>query len=161
AFSQDGRFLVSAAADRTVCVWSLIDLDGILQKRGALPGLVVTRTGDDYVVAKILRESPYEHRDDLAVGDVIEGYLEGAGRLQALSWPLAIHHVGAARSPGQSMPLRLRRAGQGVRDVSLTLGQATDERKPLLTLFLERDGPGRPLEWLAWNPLGPYDSSGP
>src|SRR5262249_35008130 len=41
AFSQDGRFLVSAADDRTACVWSLTDLDRILQKRGALPGLVL------------------------------------------------------------------------------------------------------------------------
>ena len=32
AFSEDGRFLVSAADDRTVCVWSLTDLDQILGK---------------------------------------------------------------------------------------------------------------------------------
>ena len=44
-FSEDGRFVVSTADDRTVCVWSLTDLDRILQVRGALPGLVVAAPG--------------------------------------------------------------------------------------------------------------------
>ncbi len=46
-------------------------------------------------------------------------------------------------------------------DVALLLGQAIDERKPLLSLFVARQGPGKPLDWLAWNPFGPYDASGP
>src|SRR5262249_23112342 len=158
AFSQDGRFLVSAADDRTACVWSLTDLDRILQKRGALPGLVLTRSDDRYVVANILSDSPYREGDDLRVGGVIEGDLEGQSPLHTLSSALEVHSTAAARPPGQTLSLRRRRDGQVPQDIALKLGQAIDERKPLLTLFLAREGQGMPLEWLAWNPFGPYDS---
>src|SRR5262249_38399768 len=39
AFSDDGKFLVSAADDKNVCVWSLLDLDRIAGKRGKTPGI--------------------------------------------------------------------------------------------------------------------------
>ncbi len=59
AFSDDGRFLVSAADDRTVCVWSLTDLDRILLTRGGLPGLVLAEQTGRYVIAEI-RRGPYQ-----------------------------------------------------------------------------------------------------
>src|SRR5262249_35394505 len=34
-------------------------------------------------------------------------------------------------------------------------------RKPLLSLFVTRPAPGAAPEWVAWNPVGPYDASGP
>ena len=161
AFSQDGRLLVSAADDRTICVWSLIDLDRILRTRGALPGLVLTGRGGRYVVSNILQGSPLPEQADLRAGDVIEGYVDGRVLLHALSSALDLHFMMASRPPGQAVTLRRRRDGQGAQDISVVLGQAVDERKPLLTLFLARGGPERPLEWLGWNPFGPYDSSGP
>ena len=41
AFAPDGRLLVSASEDGTVCVWSLTDLDKIIGRHGRLPGVVV------------------------------------------------------------------------------------------------------------------------
>jgi hypothetical protein len=161
AFSQDGRFLVSAADDRTACIWSLTDLNRILQKSGALPGLVLTKRDDRYVVADILDDSPYRHGVDLQQWDVIEGYVDGQGQLHNLSSALDVHFTAAARLPGETLSLSRRRDSQGAQAVELKLGQAIDERKPLLTLFLAREKPGGPLDWLAWNPFGPYDSSGP
>ena len=73
-------------------------------------------------------------------GDVIDGYVEGQGRLVELSSALDIHYAAAARKPGQTLSLRRRRDGQGAQDVALLLGQAIDERKPLLTLFVARAG---------------------
>jgi len=159
-FSQDGRFLVSAADDRTACVWNLTDLDSVVQQRGALPGLVLTKREGQFVVARIQRGSPYKP-DELQAGDIIAGYVEGQGRVVELASALDVHFVAAARQPGQKLSLRRRREGQAAQDVALWLGQAVDERKPLMTLFVARAGPGQPLDWLAWNPVGPYDASGP
>ncbi|HZW30011.1 MAG TPA: hypothetical protein VFF52_04840 [Isosphaeraceae bacterium] len=78
-----------------------------------------------------------------------------------LSSALEVHFTAATRLPGQTLSLRRRRDGQGSQAIELKLAQAIDGRMPLLTLFLAREGPGMPVEWLAWNPFGPYDSSGP
>jgi WD40 repeat protein len=160
AFSQDGRYLVSAADDRTASVWNLTDLDSVVQQRGALPGLVLTKSEGHYVVARLQSGSPYMP-EDVRAGDIIDGYVEGQDRLVELGSALDIHYTAAARKPGQTLSLRRRRDGQGAQDVALLLGQLIDERKPLMTFFVVRQGPGKPLDWLAWNPFGPYDASGP
>ncbi len=62
-------------------------------------------------------------------------------------------------NPGQRVTIRRIRAGEA-REVMLPVGQATDERKPLLSLFLaERDPAGDPA-WIGWSPLGDFESSG-
>ena len=40
--------------------------------------------------------------------------------------------------------------------MNLRLEQGVDERKPLVSLFVSQ---GQAPEWIAWTPLGPYDSS--
>ena len=41
-----------------------------------------------------------------------------------------------------------------------TVGQGTDERKPLMSLFVFARGRSRPRRhWIAWTMLGPYDAS--
>ena len=52
------------------------------------------------------------------------------------------------------------RGRQGPRQVKLDVGQGIDERKPLLSLFISRDGKPQEREWIGWNPIGPYDASG-
>src|SRR5262249_23571795 len=132
AFSQDGRFLVSAAEDRTVCVWSLIDVDQVLGKRGALPGLALTARDGRYVVASIREGGTLPGQGDLRVDDVIEEFVDGQGLRRPPSSALDIHLAMSARSPGQAITLRRRRDGQAAEDIAVVLGQAVDERKPLL-----------------------------
>jgi WD40 repeat protein len=163
AFSDDGRLLVSAAEDRTVCLWSLIDLDAILRARGALPGLVLTRQDEGrYLVSEVRSDSPYAGQVDLRAGDVVTGFVEGGPgpgqtRLHVPRSVIEFHYTAASLKPGQTVTLRRLRGRANTRDLMLTLGQAVDGRLPLATLFLaqaEHD------EWLVWHPSGFYDASG-
>ena len=45
----------------------------------------------------------------------------------------------------------------GGRDVPLTVGQGVDERKPLFSLFVTQAD----RQWVGWNPIGRFESSGP
>jgi WD40 repeat protein len=157
AFSDDGRFLLSTAADRTACLWSLEDLDRIVGTRGALPGLVLGRRPDgSCVVQEIAADSPYRGRADLRAGDVIAGVVVGQpDQLRRLDAPADLYVAAAARKPGETLILRRLRAGAATRDLALVLGQAADQRNPRASIFLAKGD-----EWLAWDPLGPYDSSG-
>lgn len=160
AFSDDGRLLVSAADDRTVCVWSLTDLDRTVGVVGDLRGVGLEARDGRYVVAELDRAPGDPPLADLQVGDVVDGIVDG-DRLQAPRSVAEFHFTAGAKKPGQSIVLRRRRGAGPARDVSQTLGQAIDERKPLFTLFLPEPTPGQPRGWLAWNPFGPYDRSGP
>ena len=159
AFSRDGRFLASTAEDRTVCIWSLTNLGRVVGVRGALPGLVLRERAGKIVVAAIRDESPYQ-RHDLRTGDSIAGYVD-SGRLCAFTSALDVYRTASVRRPGQELVVRRTRDGQAARDIALPLGQATDERKPLLILFMARRAPDRERDWILWNPFGPFDASGP
>jgi WD40 repeat protein len=163
AFSGDGKLLVSTAADQTVCVWGLGDLDQVLGHLGLLHGLMVNDGAKrgSVVVAKIEEENlTTENAKSLqaagvAVGDVVEGFVE-RGRL----WPLAesreFYQEIAQREPKDVVTLRIR--GRG--DVKLVVGQGIDEQKPLLTLFVTRKRQdAEPRRWIGWSPVGPYDCS--
>jgi len=82
AFGKDGRLLASASDDETVGVWSLTDLDKVVGRGGAIPGLVVEQKGEKVVVAapddtlsadnkKALEENK------VGVGDTVEGVVAG------------------------------------------------------------------------------------
>src|SRR5262249_44024293 len=78
AFSADGKLLVSAAEDQTVCVWSLIDLDLTLKVRGMLHGVAVQERGKDLVVAQLDDKTiARQNRGLLKEGDVLEAILDG------------------------------------------------------------------------------------
>ena len=159
-FSEDGRLLASAAEDRTVCVWSLTDLDQILGKRGSLAHVVITEANGGLVVATIDPGARDLASGELRPGDVIQG-LVAEGTPRPLASISDFYQALSLVKPDQSVTIRRVRERQGPADVTLRVGQGIDERKPLLSLFVARgDAPER-RAWIGWSPLGPYESSGP
>lgn len=152
AFSGDGRLLATVAEDQTICVWSLSWLELVMGKRGMLVGLAVKDQKGELIVGQVEDDSPA--RGKVQHDQVIEGLVED-GKLKPLATARAFYDTISLRKPGETVTLRLRGAG----DVPLRVGQAMDERKPLLFLFVTRAGPGQPREWVGWNPIGPYDAS--
>ncbi len=75
SFAADGRLLISAGDDQTVCVWSLTDLETVLDTHGGLQGVAVDDSDSNGpVVVRVEPESPV--RQLLAVGDHLTGYLD-------------------------------------------------------------------------------------
>jgi WD40 repeat protein len=163
AFSPDGRLLTSVADDQMICVWSLAHLDKILGVHGALKGVGIkagAKDGDRAtppIIAAVDATSPA--RGKLEIDDVVDGIVVGKDKvLKPLATPRAFYEAIADLKPGSEVTLRVHAPGGNARDVVLPVGQGTDERKPLLTLFVTRDaGGGR--EWVGWNPYGPYEAS--
>lgn len=155
AFSDDGKRLVSAADDQTICVWSLSDVDKVLGKRGRLQGVSVIKTKDgNLVVGKVSEDSPF--RAALKKGEIIEGLVEG-DQLQRLATPADLYMSISRTAPGKAVTLKVAGANR-----DLKLGQAIDERKPLFTLFLtgaRQAAKPEDRDWVGWEPSGPYDAS--
>jgi hypothetical protein len=156
-FSTDGRLLASASADRTACVWSLIDADRTIGLRGRLPGVAVTDRDGQLVVTEVEPNSDATGR--LEGGDLLLGLVRGEQLTEADSLFTFYNQISMIR-PGEVANLRVRRPGEADRNVELTVAQAVDERKPLVSLFVARGAEQQESGWIAWNPLGPYDSSG-
>ncbi len=156
-FSDDGRLLISAGDDQTVCVWSLTDLDKTLGRRGMLPGLAVEKKGQAIVVARVDDDSPV--RNQLQVGDLLKGLVE-KGKLIGWQTPQDFYNTFWRKRPGLRLLLRIGRGGRAV-DLQLTVGQGVDERKPLFSLFVTRAKREADRQWIGWSPLGPYESSDP
>src|SRR5262249_24977805 len=71
--------------------------------------------------------------------------------------PLSFCEAIWPEKPGDSVRMTIRRGG-AEQPVDIALEQGVDERKPLVSLFLNRKSPP---QWIAWTPQGPYDASGP
>jgi WD40 repeat protein len=154
AFSGDGRFLVSASDDQTLSIWSLNKLDQFFNQQAQIHGLVVqTNEANKLVVAGLTAEM---REAGLKKDDIIEGLML-EGRLEPLASPLEFQNMVLKLKPGENATLRL----QGGRSVNLRTGQAIQQRTPLIMLFVTNGGRAEDREWLAWNPIGPYDSSDP
>jgi WD40 repeat protein len=154
AFSSDGKLLASTAEDQTVCVWSLTDLDQILKNPGVLQGVFIQRDKQGRLVVKRINADDLDKRNQalLEKGDVIEGVVEG-GQLRRLAQETELLETVSRVRPGEPITLRVRG-----KDVALVVSQGVDEAKPLLTLFLTRADTAEERNWVAWNPLGLYDS---
>jgi len=155
AFSADGKLLASAAEDQTVCLWSLTDLPQILGKHGLLTGLAVKDGAKGTVtVGRVDQGSAAAGK--LAPGDVIEGLIVD-GKLKPAPSASNFYTALWERKPGQTITLQVTGKGR----VALPVEQAVDERHPLLTLFITRGTKAGARDWIAWNPQGPYEDSGP
>src|SRR5439155_26496540 len=60
----------------------------------------------------------------------------------------------AQRRPGSTVALQVRGKGR----VAAVVGQGSDERKPLFSLFLAA-GNAAQVDWVGWSPIGPYEAS--
>ncbi|MCI0682026.1 MAG: hypothetical protein L0Y71_07980 [Gemmataceae bacterium] len=157
AFSPDGRLLASTANDQTVCVWSLTDLGEVLDRHGRMPGVHTALKGKELVVTKVEEDSPAHGRlpEDCVILGVL-GPMGGKLGVKPLPTSRDFEELFWMVKPNAEVALRIR-AGKQVKDVSLKVVQGVDVRKPLFTLFVAADG----REWLGWNPVGPFDASGP
>jgi WD40 repeat protein len=152
AFSGDGRLFASVADDQTVCVWNLFKLDLFLGKQGQLHGVVVQPgDGGKLTVKKVTAEGV-----GLKPGDVLEGVVRN-GKVRPFADVIDYYDTLLAETPGGKATLRLA----GGQDALVPMGQAVQQRTPLLQLFVTIGGKIEDRGWLAWNPIGPYDSSDP
>jgi WD40 repeat protein len=149
AFSADGRLLASASDDQTVCVWTLTDLAKTLGQHGLIPGLALRARGQAVVVARVDKDSPAARK--LEVDDVIQSLTPPQGAKIPLTSAGRYYRAVWETKPGDTIRLDVKGKGQ----VDLVVGQGVDERKPLLTLFIDRDR----RHWLGWDLFGRYDVS--
>lgn len=155
AFHADRLLLASTAKDQTACVWSLTDLDQIIGRHGSLPGLMMQdNRGGGVSVSAIESDSPAAKV--LKAGDVIDGFVL-SGQFKPVISAIRFYGELASRKPGDEVILRIH----GGEDVRVRLGQAADERKPLMSLFVTRAPELEQRGWIGWSPSGPYDASGP
>lgn len=157
SFSNDGRLLASTSDDQTVAIWSLVDLNEVIGKLGGLPGVAVEDAAGKIVVKEIDRA--LANGAPLAEGSEVLATVAPDGGATPLKTPQDFYLALARRKPGEKITFRVAAAG-GPRDLVLTVGQGTDERKPLVTLFVERGADLAGRAWIGWNPVGPYESSG-
>src|SRR5262249_25804670 len=66
-----------------------------------------------------------------------------------------------AARPDEKRTLQVRDPQGKPRQVQVVVGQATDEHKPLLSLFVTGRHAAKGLQWVGWCPFGFYEASGP
>ena len=154
SFASDGRFLASVAADQTVRLWSMTSLDQVLDKAGALSGVVVVQQKTHLEVARVPEGS------SLKKGAVIEGLVE-KNEVRELATPLDFYTTLFDTKPKTDIVLSVRQPGTDkATNLAFKVGQGTDQRNPLLSLFVTRAGELAKRDWIAWTSMGPYDASG-
>lgn len=157
AFAAAGSLLISTSEDRTVCVWSLADLDQVVGARGQLDGVLVQFKEQGLVVDAVTsRGIPPERlaRGDRLLGLVLDGQLaEATG---ALDFYRALSQF----KPGETVVVRRTRGNEPPVDVKLVVGQGVDDRKPLFSLFASPSEEQGGWNWIGWSPLGPYEARG-
>src|SRR5262249_2782686 len=114
-----------------------------------LPGLSLRYAP---AVAQVNEGSPA--RKALERNDLIEGMVDAQGQLRPLASARAFYETIAQTQPGQKVNLQLRGRGR----VPVVVGQGSDERKPLFSLFVAAGNPAQ-ADWVGWSPIGPYEAS--
>ena len=154
SFSNDGKWLTSTGEGHTVCVWNLQEIDRVLGQHGSLHDAVITDLQRTPNGLKVLRA---DAQGILKPGDVVVGRIESTALKPWASADAFYKYVWEQR-PGQPLTLRLQRGTQ-LSDVRMTIGQGMDETKPLFSMVILPQLDQRQSRWLAWSPLGPFDSS--
>ena len=153
-FSADGKWLLSTAEGHVVAMWNLSDWNRVIGKHGALPESSVADSevdGQQNVVAP-------DAGGQLQAGDRILGRIDG-GRMSPFASANDFYEFLWRNPVGSSATLQVIRNGNRVQ-VPTRIGQGMDEAKPVFSLMVLPQGPGVNLtRWLAWSPLGPFDSS--
>ena len=152
SFSADGKLLVSVGEEAAICVWDLRDLDKIVNQQGMISGLHLEDTAGGVRVIEVGSAERI-----LAKGDLLLGFEKQS--LVRISSKADFFERVWATSPGEKMVCRVRRSNTE-RKVTLTVDQGIDERKPLFSLLVQpSDGDPERHRWIAWSPLGPFQSS--
>ena len=152
AFSEDGRMLLSLAADRTVSVWTMSDLvERTLDQHGRIAGLTVHPQENRIIVTEAPSGLPLQRGDELVA-------VERKGEVIGLRSTREFYQYVLGRRPGESLSLSVRRGGQ-MELVACDVGQAIDESKPLFTLFVTAGERKGDWDWIGWHPLGNFDAS--
>ncbi len=155
SFSDDGRLLVSAGDDQFVCVWSLTDIASTLRQRGQFCAKLQDVEGGVAVSAW----EPWELPAGLQAQDRLLGLIGGKEELtlnSARQW----YETFSFYKPGQLVTIRRSDAAGRISNVSIPVDQMIDGRQPLFSLFVAKGRDDRDLDWIGWNPLGYFDSSG-
>src|SRR5207302_1404488 len=136
AFAGDGRLLVSAADDQTVCVWSLAQLDKYLGKLGVLHGVTVRNS---LVVRRVNKNAPaLQGLDEF---DVVDGFTAD-GRTRTFTSLRGLYAAAARRKPGTVIDLNVRSADGRAKDpVRVTVGEAISNRTACLLLGVAETSP--------------------
>ena len=162
AFSGDGKLLVSTADDRTVCVWSLSDIDAVLNRRGQLSGVAVGEEqgegAEPGLVVTEVKETRSYPAEKIVQGDRIQGLVDG-DELRAFSNAREFYETISLIEPRSEIALRIERDGKATTS-QLTVTQGVDDRKPLLSLYFSGARDISNVNWIGWSPLGLFESSG-
>lgn len=153
AFSEDGRMLLSVAADRIMSVWTMTDLaERTLNQHGRIPGLTVHLQDNRVVVTSAADNLPLKRGDELVSVDVNK-------ETTALRWTRDLYQLVLDQKPGSKLAITIRRGGN-LEQVTCDIGQAIDETKPLFSLLVTPGARAGEWDWIGWHPLGNFDSSG-
>jgi WD40 repeat protein len=94
-------------------------------------------------------------KSELIKGDVIEG-IDQNKKLRPMATARDLYEAIALTKPGTNLQLRVR--GKG--NVAALVGQGSDERKPVFTVFATGAGAPATWDWVGWSPIGPFEASG-
>jgi WD40 repeat protein len=111
-----------------------------------LPGLVL-----QYAPTVVLTPA----KSNLTKGEMIEG-IDQNKKVRPMASARDLYEAIALTKPGTTLQLRIR--GKG--NVGALVGQGSDERKPLFTIFTTGAGAPATWDWVGWSPIGPFETSG-
>ncbi|TWT89504.1 WD40 repeat domain-containing protein [Neorhodopirellula pilleata] len=164
-FSRSGRRLTTVSGDGMVCVWALDDLVDLVGRRGSLLETQFCHDGEHLVVTKTdpSGRANIPAQTALRVGDSIikivsPSQTDGAGQGGPFQSVYRFLERLSTYPVGSDASLEVLREGKPI-EASVRLGQATDERKPLVSVVLAQPSGSDVPAWLAWTPHGPFDAS--